>query len=143
MNNQKLLEICIFATLVMSPISSFAGQCGDYPKCIEGSICVNGKTYVCGKQNNSCGPWSTIPGCPKNTTSDKEDVVNSVIDSTPQSTEQAAQKESARGASIDDFVTPRRAVEKDCSTNDCGHEPGKPLPEPRAPEKKCSSEQGC
>jgi hypothetical protein len=63
----------------------------------------------------------------------------SVTGTTPQTTEQTAPKGRSRGASIDDFVTPGRAVEKDCSAGDNCREPGKPQPEPRAPEKKCAS----
>jgi Ni/Co efflux regulator RcnB len=66
----------------------------------------------------------------------------SVTGTTTQSTEQAAPKGRSRGASISDFVTPGRAVEKDCEGTNC-REQGKPQPEMRAPEKKCSSEQSC
>jgi hypothetical protein len=44
----------------------------------------------------------------------------------------------ARDASVDDFVTPGRAVEKDCDRDNC-RESGKPQPEMRVPEKKCGT----
>jgi len=53
-------------------------------------------------------------------------------------TDQAKPKGRARDASIDDFVTPGRAVEKDCDSQPC-REPGKLQPEMRAPEKKCEN----
>lgn len=51
-------------TVLLVSVAHGSDECGVYPNCTEGSICVNGKTYVCHKQNNSCGPTSTIDGCP-------------------------------------------------------------------------------
>jgi hypothetical protein len=54
---------CVVTILVFA--RAYAdGECGTYPNCVEGTICVSGTTYVCHKQNNSCGPVSTIAGCP-------------------------------------------------------------------------------
>jgi hypothetical protein len=53
-----------FAAVMVVARAYADGECGTYPNCVEGTLCVSGTTYVCHKQNNSCGPVSTIAGCP-------------------------------------------------------------------------------
>ncbi len=70
---QQFLWLGIVSAVVAASIPAYADLCGDYPNCTKGSICIDSITYVCVKRNNSCGPWSAIPGCPKDITSRKED----------------------------------------------------------------------
>jgi hypothetical protein len=67
-NHMRLLPISS-GPVAIALLSSFhfsvawAGPCGDYPNCSDGTICWNGQTCTCQKKNNSCGPWSCISGC--------------------------------------------------------------------------------
>jgi len=65
MNRFSIALLFVASAFGSSYAANASGECGTYPNCIEGSICVNGTTYVCHKANNSCGPASTLPGCSK------------------------------------------------------------------------------
>jgi hypothetical protein len=70
------------ATVLVASVAHGNDECGVYPNCTEGSICVNGKTYVCHKQNNACGPTSTIDGCPNLSKSKKSVKADKAPDAT-------------------------------------------------------------